>query len=105
MPTHKYKVTLTKSKLIQNLLSKQSQMEEEDIEYAVKCVLSHMINALSEGRRIEIRGFGSMNLHHRPRRLSRNPKTGEPVYVPEKFMPHFKPGNELRIRVNNSKKD
>ena len=105
MSTHEHKITLTKSKLIQNLWDKHPQMEEEDIEYAVQCVLSHMINALAEGRRIEIRGFGSMNLHHRPRRQSRNPKTGDPVYVPEKFMPHFKPGNELKTRVNNSKKD
>ncbi|MCY4148764.1 MAG: integration host factor subunit beta [Gammaproteobacteria bacterium] len=105
MPIQKHKVTLTKSKLIQNLWKKQPQMEEEDIEYAAQCVLNRMINALAEGRRIEIRGFGSMNLHHRPRRQSRNPKTGEPVYVPEKFMPHFKPGNELRTRVNNKTED
>lgn len=105
MPTHKYKATLTKSKLIHNLWKKQPQMEEEDIEYAVQCVLNRMINALAQGRRIEIRGFGSMNLHHRPRRLSRNPKTGEPVYVPEKFMPHFKPGTELKTRVNNRKEN
>ncbi|MCY4051608.1 MAG: integration host factor subunit beta [Gammaproteobacteria bacterium] len=101
MPAHKYKITLTKSKLIYNLWKKHPQMEEEDIECAVQCVLNRMINALTEGRRIEIRGFGSMNLHYRPRRLSRNPKTGEPVFVPEKFAPHFKPGYELKTRVNN----
>jgi len=104
MPAHKYKITLTKSKLIDNLWKKQVHMEEEDIELAVQCVLNRMINALAEGRRIEIRGFGSMCLHHRPRRLSRNPKTGEPVFVPEKFVPHFKPGNELKTRVNKKKR-
>ncbi len=101
MPAHKYKTTLTKSKLIHDLWKKHPQMEEEDIELAVQCVLDRLVNALTEGRRIEIRGFGSMNLHHRPRRQSRNPKTGEPVFVPEKFVPHFKPGNELKTRVNN----
>ena len=105
MPTQKKQLTLTKSKLIQSLLNRQPQLDEEDVELAVRCLLRRMVNALSEGRRIEIRGFGSMCLRHRPARLSRNPKTGEPVYVPEKFVPYFKPGNELRARVNNKSQD
>lgn len=103
MANEKSPVTLTKSKLIASLLEQQSHLTESDVEMAVNSVLGRMVNALSEGRRIEIRGFGSMSLHHRPPRISRNPKTGEPVYVPEKYVPHFKPGTELRARVNNRK--
>lgn len=103
MPKHKKQQTLTKSKLIESLLDRQPLLEDTDIELAVKSILDRMSNALVEGRRIEIRGFGSMCLHHRPARLSRNPKTGEPVYVPEKFVPHFKPGKELKARVNSKK--
>lgn len=63
-------------------------------------IIDQMIRALSEGQRIEIRGFGSFSLHHRPPRIGRNPKTGEKVPLPEKYVPHFKPGKELRDRVN-----
>ncbi len=63
-------------------------------------ILDHMAEALAEGERIEIRGFGSFSLHYREARLGRNPKTGETVELAGKFVPHFKPGKELRDRVN-----
>ena len=68
---------------------------------AVKTMLEMMSNSLTEGDRIEIRGFGSFSLHFRPPRLGRNPKTGDSVALPGKYVPHFKPGKELRDRVNN----
>ena len=60
-----------------------------------------MGQSLADGERIEIRGFGSFCLHYRPPRIGRNPKSGEPVTLSEKHVPHFKPGKELRERVNN----
>jgi integration host factor subunit beta len=70
------------------------------MELAVKMILDHMSDALARGERIEIRGFGSFSLHYRAPRVGRNPKTGEPVSLPGKYVPHFKPGKELRERVN-----
>ena len=95
---------MTKSELIEAISVKQTQLAPKDIDMAVKALLEHMAQSLSDGERIEIRGFGSFSLHHRPPRKGRNPKTGEPVDLPEKYVPHFKPGKELRDRVNLSKK-
>ena len=95
---------MTKSELIEVLLSEQSHLKHEDVELAVKTILDLMSQSLAEGERIEIRGFGSFCLHHRPPRIGRNPKSGEPVTLPEKHVPHFKPGKELRERVNNQTK-
>ncbi len=92
--------TLTKSELIAYISSDQPRLSETDVEFAVNSILERMVNALAHGERIEIRGFGSMTLHYRPPRVGRNPKTGEQVYVPEKYVPHFKPGADLRRRVN-----
>ncbi|MDY6941896.1 MAG: integration host factor subunit beta [Pseudomonadota bacterium] len=93
---------MTKSELIDEIARQQSHLEHKDIELAVKSILDIMSVALAEGERIEIRGFGSFSLHHRPPRMGRNPKTGEPVALPEKYVPHFKPGKELRERVNQN---
>jgi integration host factor subunit beta len=92
--------TVTKSELIDMIAAKQSQLAYKDIELAVKSILEHMARTLASGERIEIRGFGSFSLHHRPARVGRNPKTGEPVSLPGKYVPHFKPGKELRERVD-----
>ena len=92
---------MTKSELIEVLSRKQSQLAYKDIELAVKTILEYMSTSLSNGERIEIRGFGSFSLHYRPARSGRNPKSGEPVSLPAKYVPHFKPGKELRERVNN----
>ena len=92
---------MTKSELIEVLSRKQSQLAYKDSELAVKTILEYMSSSLSNGERIEIRGFGSFSLHYRPARSGRNPKSGEPVSLPAKYVPHFKPGKELRERVNN----
>ena len=91
---------MTKSELIEALVKKQSQLGFRDIELAVKSMLDHMGQSLASGQRIEIRGFGSFSLHYRPPRVGRNPKSGVPVSLPAKYVPHFKPGKELRERVN-----
>ena len=92
---------MTKSELIEMLARRQAQLAYRDIELAVKTILEHMANTLSGGERIEIRGFGSFSLHYRPPRLGRNPKSGETVSLPAKYVPHFKPGKQLRERVDN----
>tara|TARA_B100001248_G_scaffold255274_1_gene234777 strand:+ start:384 stop:692 length:309 start_codon:yes stop_codon:yes gene_type:complete len=92
---------MTKSKLIEILLQEQPHLKLEDVELAVKTILDLMSQSLADGERIEIRGFGSFCLHYRPPRIGRNPKSGEPVTLSEKHVPHFKPGKQLRERVNN----
>ena len=91
---------MTKSELIEILASKQPQLNPKDVELAVKTILEHMAQVLASGERIEIRGFGSFSLHYRPPRVGRNPKTGESVQLGAKYVPHFKPGKELRERVD-----
>lgn len=95
---------MTKSELVEAIASKQSQLSTKDVELAVKTIIDHMSQALAEGQRIEIRGFGSFSLHYRAPRVGRNPKTGESVDLPEKYVPHFKPGKDLRESVDNSMK-
>ena len=91
---------MTKSELIDRIAAKQTQLSSKDVELAVKAVIEYMSQVLSEGERIEIRGFGSFSLHYRVPRIGRNPKTGTPVALSGKHVPHFKPGKELRDRVN-----
>ena len=91
---------MTKSELIERIAQKQAQLAHRDVELAVKMMLEHMAERLASGDRIEIRGFGSFSLHFRPGRVGRNPKTGAPVSLPAKHVPHFKPGMELRERVD-----
>ncbi len=93
---------MTKSDLIEILSERQSLLNYRDVELAVKLILEQMSESLSGGDRIEIRGFGSFTLHHRPARVGRNPKSGESVTLDEKYVPHFKPGKELRDRVNDA---
>ena len=93
---------MTKSELIDVLATEQNQLAYKDVELAVRLILENMSNALSNGERIEIRGFGSFSLHYRPPRIGRNPKTGESVALSGKHVPHFKPGKELRDRVNEA---
>jgi integration host factor subunit beta len=94
---------MTKSELIELIARKQTQFSQKDVEIAVNKILDSMINTLSQGERIEIRGFGSFSLHHRKARIGRNPKTGETVRLSDKRVPHFKPGKSLRERVDASK--
>ena len=91
---------MTKSELIERLCSQQSNLSAKQVEDAVKNILENMVVSLESGDRIEIRGFGSFSLHYRAPRIGRNPKTGEKVELEGKSVPHFKPGKELRDRVN-----
>ena len=91
---------MTRSDLIAKLAERYSQLVAKDAELAVKVILDAMAAALARGGRIEIRGFGSFALNYRPPRTGRNPKSGEKVQVPAKYVPHFKAGKELRERVD-----
>ena len=93
---------MTKSELIAQLAERFPQLVAKDADYAVKMILDAMTDALARGDRIEIRGFGSFALNYRPPRTGRNPKSGEKVLVPEKYVPHFKAGKDLRERVDLS---
>ena len=91
---------MTKSELIEIITAKQKHLPARDVELALKQILEIMSDSLSQGERIEIRGFGSFALNYRPPRVGRNPKSGDKVQVPEKYVPHFKAGKELRERVD-----
>ena len=93
---------MTKSELIELIAAKQKHLPAKDVEIALKQMLEIMSDARAAGERIEIRGFGSFSLHFRPPRQGRNPKTGEAVALSGKYVPHFKPGKDLRERVNES---
>lgn len=95
---------MTKSDLIVRLAERFPQLVAKDADFAVKMILDAMSEALSKGDRIEIRGFGSFALNYRPPRVGRNPKSGDKVSVPEKWVPHFKAGKELRERVDGALK-
>lgn len=93
---------MTKSELIERIAERQDQLSPKDIELAIKLILEYMSQSLASGSRIEIRGFGSFSIHYRAPRIGRNPKTGESVQLEGKYVPHFKPGKELRDKVNDS---
>lgn len=93
---------MTKSELIEKISSNQDQLPPRDVEQAVRMIIEKMSSALINNQRIEIRGFGSFSLHYRAPRVGRNPKTGDAVKLQGKYVPHFKPGKDLRNRVNNS---
>jgi integration host factor subunit beta len=92
---------MTKSELIDRIAYKQDQLPARDVDFAVKSIIEMMSEQLALGSRIEIRGFGSFSLHYRAPRVGRNPKTGDSVQLTGKYVPHFKPGKELRNRVND----
>jgi integration host factor subunit beta len=91
---------MTKSHLIELLVRKQVHLEGQDVAFAVNTMLRQMAEALASGEGVEIRGFGSFTLRFRRPHLGRNPKTGEPVTLAGKYVPHFKPGKEMRQRVD-----
>jgi len=91
---------MTRSDLIVKLAERFPQLLGKDAELAVKVILDSMATTLTSGERIEIRGFGSFALNYRPPRMGRNPKSGDKVQVPAKYVPHFKAGKELRERVD-----
>ena len=114
-------VGLTRSELIERLIgrtrSKQSfhvggckdndmlpqAFDVKDCDLCVRAILGYMVSSLVAGRRIEIRGFGSFAVNLRPARVGRNPKTGDSVLVPEKKVPHFKCGKDLKLKLNGHK--
>lgn len=91
---------MVKSELIHKIAIRQQNLPTEAIELGINQIIEAMSEALSQGQRIEIRGFGSFNLHHRPSRQAHNPRTGEKLTTAAKYTPRFKPGKELRDRVN-----
>ncbi|MCW7536492.1 integration host factor subunit beta [Aquabacterium sp. A7-Y] len=91
---------MTRSDLVNQLAERFSQLTHRDTEFAVKTILDAMSDALARGHRIEIRGFGSFSINRRPPRVGRNPRSGEQVIIPEKLVPHFKPGKALREAVD-----
>lgn len=94
---------MVKSELIMQIAEKQNHLSIKDIEMSVNNIVDCMSDSLGDGHRIEIRGFGSFSLHYRPSRKAHNPKTGARVYTAAKYTPHFKPGKDLRDRVNSNR--
>jgi integration host factor subunit beta len=94
---------VVKSELVRALNEKLPERQIRDVELALNCMLGQMADALAQGQRIEIRGFGSFDLHRRPPRIARNPKTGEAVNLPAKVVLHFKQGKDMKDRVNASR--
>jgi len=92
--------SMTRSDLVEELANRFRQLTHRDAEHAVKTILDAVSHALVRGHRIEIRGFGSFSVSHRPPRMGRNPRSGESVAIPEKRVPHFKPGKALRESVD-----
>jgi integration host factor subunit beta len=91
---------MTRSDLVNELAASFTHLNQRDAEFAVKTILDAMGDALAHGHRIEIRGFGSFSINRRPPRVGRNPRSGEQVIVPEKLVPHFKPGKAMREAVD-----
>jgi integration host factor subunit beta len=91
---------MTRSDLVEELAARFGQLTQRDAEFAVKAILDAMNDSLVRGHRIEIRGFGSFSINRRPPRMGRNPRSGESVAIPEKKVPHFKPGKALREAVD-----
>jgi len=94
---------MNKSELIDILATKRSHLDRKDVELAVGCILEHMTKALIENGRVEIRGFGSFSMHYHPPFTGRNPRTGAELNLPARYSPYFKPGKELRQRVDSLK--
>ncbi|VAX02796.1 Integration host factor beta subunit [hydrothermal vent metagenome] len=92
---------MIKSELISRLVEANPHLYQRDVERIVNTIFEEITNALAAGNRVELRGFGAFSVKHRPSRIGRNPRTGETVDVPEKFVPYFKTGKDLRERLNN----
>jgi len=95
-------MSINKRELIEIIANEQEQLPYKDIELAIKTIIQSMMDSLKKGKRIEIRGFGSFSLRYRKSRIGRNPKSGETVNIDERYVPHFKPGKDLKERVKTS---
>ena len=91
---------MIKSELVQRIAEKNPHLYQRDVENIVNSILDEITKALAEGNRVELRGFGAFSVKNRPSRSGRNPRTGESVFVEEKWVPFFKTGKELRERLN-----
>ena len=92
-------MSINKKDLNEIIAKEQDQLPYRDIELSVKTIIKSMVNSLRKGERIEIRGFGSFSLRYRKSRVGRNPKSGQSVNIEERYVPHFKPGKNLKERV------
>ena len=92
---------MTKSELIAHLLDENPHLYQRDVERIVSTIFEEISNALINGNRVELRGFGAFSVKKREARLGRNPRTGDAVEVPSKYVPYFKTGKLLRDRLNN----
>ena len=95
-------MSINKKELIEIIANEQDQLPYKDIELSVKTIIESMVDSLRKGKRIEIRGFGSFSLRYRKSRIGRNPKSGESVNIDERYVPHFKPGKDLKERVKTN---
>jgi len=93
---------MIKSELVARLAAENPHLYQRDVERIVATILDEITGALARGDRVELRGFGAFSVKHRPARMGRNPRTGAPVRVEEKFVPFFKSGKEMRERLNKS---
>ncbi len=92
---------MIKSELVQRIAAENPHLYQRDIENIVNAILNEITSALARGDRVELRGFGAFSVKNRPARVGRNPRTGEPVAVEEKYVPFFKTGKEMRERLND----
>ena len=95
---------MTKAELVEEV-SRAAELTKKDAEVVVEEVFKNIIQALNRGEKIELRGFGSFRVRHRDARRGRNPKTGDPVNIPAKRVPYFKPGKELKELINDGAPD
>lgn len=93
---------MTRSELISLVSGKSRHLEQTMVDKAMKGLFEYVALVLQQGDRIEIRGFGSFSVRYRKSRIARNPKTGAILHTEEKYMPYFKPGKELKERVNDA---
>ena len=94
-------MSLIKSKLIEKLTAQNNHLFNRDLERVVNTIFNEITQSLADGKRVELRGFGAFSVQHRSARVGRNPRSGESVNIDEKFIPRFKTGKELRLRLNN----
>lgn len=93
---------MIKSELIEKLADLNPHIMHKDVEKIVNVIFEEITSALARGHRVELRGFGAFSVKHRPARIGRNPRTGDQVHVPEKYVPYFKTGKELRVKLNQT---
>jgi integration host factor subunit beta len=91
--------TMTKAELVEDV-ARAAELTKKDAERLVEIVFESIIDTLNQGEKIELRGFGSFRVRERGARRGRNPKTGDPVDIPAKRVPYFKPGKELKELIN-----